>query len=36
MGRSVDPRSTSALWQVSEQEAGLTFDVAAMMPHEQD
>jgi hypothetical protein len=36
MRRSVDRRSTAALWQVSEQETGLTFDVAAMMPHAQD
>jgi NAD(P)-dependent dehydrogenase (short-subunit alcohol dehydrogenase family) len=35
MGRSVDRRSTAALWQVSERETSLTFDVAAMMPHAQ-
>jgi NAD(P)-dependent dehydrogenase (short-subunit alcohol dehydrogenase family) len=35
MGRSVDRRSTAALWQVSERETGLAFDVAAMMPYGQ-
>jgi NAD(P)-dependent dehydrogenase (short-subunit alcohol dehydrogenase family) len=32
VGRSVSRRSTAALWQVSERETGLTFDVATMMP----
>jgi NAD(P)-dependent dehydrogenase (short-subunit alcohol dehydrogenase family) len=31
LGRSVNRRSTAALWRVSERETGLTFDVAAMM-----
>jgi NAD(P)-dependent dehydrogenase (short-subunit alcohol dehydrogenase family) len=36
MGRSVDRRSTAGLWQVSERETGLAFDIATMLPDVQE